>query len=100
MHTGLFWVLCGALVFVAWGVACHLEPQEAPSHESIWERMASTFSDETPSSEIRASVDATLGVNLTAEDVQAWKRLVSSGESGSEALRIVATYRRAQGGRK
>lgn len=61
---------------------------------------AATLSLETPVAEVAAEVQVRLGVQLNAQDVAAWRRMVIQGEAKAEALRMVVAYRRAAGGER
>ncbi|MGN0887106.1 MAG: hypothetical protein ACI4RT_08945 [Candidatus Spyradenecus sp.] len=61
---------------------------------------AAALALETPVAEVAAEVQVRLGVQLNAQDVAAWRRMVVQGEAKAEALRIVVAYRQAAGGER
>ena len=58
------------------------------------------LTSEAPAAEVAAEVQVRLGVQLTAQDVAAWRRMVIQGDAKAEALRMVVAYRRAAGGER
>lgn len=96
LQSALFALTWGALlvagVLVARWVA--LRPS-APYRAAV-----AGLTSEVPAAELAAEVQVRLGVQLSAQDVAAWRRMVVQGEDKAEALRMVVAYRRAAGGER
>lgn len=96
LQLALFALTWGALlvagVLVARWVA--LRPS-APYRAAV-----AGLTSEVPAAELAAEVQVRLGVQLSAQDVAAWRRMVVQGEEKAEALRMVVAYRRAAGGER
>lgn len=96
LQSALFALAWGALlvagVLVARWVA--LRPS-APYRAAV-----AGLTSEVPAAELAAEVQVRLGVQLSAQDVAAWRRMVVQGEEKAEALRMVVAYRRAAGGER